>query len=76
MISLQNSPANTEEMELLSSEEQEEPTVSPFDSAEDYYASPMNAATAQTSSIKSANSPMVGNPNLMMNLTSDRLGIS
>ncbi|KAF6018488.1 DNTTIP1 [Bugula neritina] len=71
-----NSPANTEEMELLSSEEQEEPTVSPFGSAEDYYASPMNAATAQTSSIKSANSPMVGNPNLMMNLTSDRLGIS
>jgi len=35
-VLLQGSPANTEEMELLSSEEQEDPPVSPFGSAEDY----------------------------------------
>lgn len=62
------SPANTEEMELLSSEEQEEQPVSPFGSAEDYApVSPSNHA----SSLKDG-----GPANLVMTLPDDRFGIA
>lgn len=59
---MQPSPANTEEMELLSSEEQEEQPVSPFGSAEDY--APVSAASLKDSS------------NLVMPLSNDRFGLT
>lgn len=56
---LQHSPANTEEMELLSSEEQEDPPVSPFGSAEDYApVSPGNSG----SSLKPESNLVMGLP--------------
>ncbi|XP_067932584.1 uncharacterized protein [Watersipora subatra] len=63
-----NSPANTEEMELLSSEEQEDQPVSPFGSAEDY--APVSPGTAGASSLKPPSSPNT------MSLANDRFGIA
>lgn len=65
-VLFQHSPANTEEMELLSSEEQEDPPVSPFGSAEDYApVSPGNSG----SSLKPES-------NLVMGLSHETFGMT
>ena len=55
-------------MELLSSEEQDDPPVSPFGSAEDY--APVSPSNAAASSLKPPTSPGV------IGLSNDRFGIA